>query len=96
MDDARAATKIFREVPVAGNAEAGRAQGKADLLFERDGKWRVVEFKTDRAEGAEALQEHAAQLAGYSASLAAVVGAQVKGTICLVRQGHLVDLPLKA
>ena len=37
MDDARAATKIFREVPLAGNAAAGRAQGKADLLFEREG-----------------------------------------------------------
>ena len=65
-----------REVPLAGNAEAGRAQGKADLVFERGGEWRVVEFKTDRLEGPDALVEYAEQLGGYSSSLAGVVGAQ--------------------
>ena len=92
MDEARAATKIFREVPLAGNAGAGRAQGKADLLFERAGEWRVVDFKTDRLDGPDALREHAAQLAGYSTSLALVVGARVKPAICLVRRGEIVEL----
>lgn len=48
MCEARAATKIVREVPLAANAAAGRVQGKAGLLFERGGEWRVVDFKTDR------------------------------------------------
>ena len=64
MDDARSATRVFREVPVAGNAAAGRVNGKADLLFERRGAWRVVEFKTDRLDDPDSLREHAAQLAG--------------------------------
>jgi ATP-dependent exoDNAse (exonuclease V) beta subunit len=32
-----------------------RAQGKADLLFERGGEWRVVEFKTDRLDGPDSV-----------------------------------------
>ena len=94
MDEARAATKIFREVPLAGNAAAGRAQGKADLLFERGGEWRVVDFKTDRVDGPGALREHAAQLAGYSTSLAGVLGLKVRvaPAICLVRRCEVVEL----
>ncbi|OFW34759.1 MAG: hypothetical protein A3F70_07240 [Acidobacteria bacterium RIFCSPLOWO2_12_FULL_67_14] len=91
MDDARAATKIFREVPLAGNAAAGRAQGKADLLFERAGEWRIVDFKTDRLDAPDALGEHARQLAEYSASLAHVVGARVRSALCLVRRGEVVE-----
>lgn len=94
MDEARAVTKAFREVPLAGNAVAGRAQGKADrcLLFERGGQRWVVNFKTDRLDGPGSLREHAWQLAGYSASLAHVLGAQVRPAICLVRRGEIVEL----
>ena len=92
MDEARAATKIFREVPVAGNAAAGRVQGTADLVFDRGGEWQVVDFKTDRLDGPDALREHAAQLANYSSSLALVVGAQVESAICMVRRGEVFTL----
>ncbi len=92
MDEARAATKAFREVPLAGNAVAGRAHGKADLLFERGGQRWVVDFKTDRLDGPGSLREHAGQLAGYSASLAHVLGAQIRPAICLVRRGEIVEL----
>ena len=96
MDDARSATRVFREVPVAGNAAAGRAYGKADLLFERGGAWRVVEFKTDRLDDTDSLREHAAQLAGYSAALAGVVGASVKPAICMVRRGEVIEVALSS
>jgi len=92
MDEARAATKIFREVPLAGNAMAGGVQGKADLLFERGGEWQVVEFKTDRLGTSDALGAHAGQVAEYCTSLAHVVGAPVKSVICLVRRAELVDI----
>jgi len=91
MDEARTATRLFREVLLTGNAAAGRVQGKADLLFEQGGEWRVVDFKTDRVDGPDALQEHAAQLAGYVVSLVGVVGAQVRSSICLVRRGEVVE-----
>lgn len=80
-------------MPLAGGAGAGRTQGKADLVFERGGEWLVVDFKTDRLDGPDALQEHAAQLAKYATSLALVVGAKVKAAICLVRRGEIADLP---
>lgn len=93
MNEARAATKIFREVPLAGGTVAGRAQGNADLVFERDGEWRVVDFKTDHLDVPEALRQYAEQLAKYSTSLALVVGAQVKAALCLVRKGEIAELP---
>ena len=92
MDEARAATKIFREVPLAGNAEAGRAQGKADLLFESEGAWRLVDFKTDRLDGRDAVAEHAAQLDVYAKALSGILRAEVRPAICLVRLGELVGL----
>ena len=88
----RSATRVFREVPVAGNAAAGRVNGKADLLFERRGAWRVVEFKTDRLDDPDSLREQAAQLAGYSAALAGIVGASVTPAICMVRRGEVIEV----
>ncbi len=76
---------------MAGNAATGRAEGKADLLFERGGEWRVVDFKTDRLDGPDGLREYAAQLAGYSTSMAGIVGREVKAAICLVRRGETVE-----
>jgi ATP-dependent exoDNAse (exonuclease V) beta subunit len=61
-----------------------------DLLFEREGTWRIVEFKTDHLDGSDALHEYAAQLMAYSASLAGVVAAEVKPAICLVRRAEVV------
>ena len=52
----------------------------------------VVDFKTDRLDGPDALADYAAHLAGYSARLVDVVGAEVKAAICLVRRGDFVEL----
>jgi ATP-dependent helicase/nuclease subunit A len=92
MDEARAATKIFREVPVTGHTGADRTQGKADLLFELGGAWRIVEFKTDRIDDADALREHATQLVAYSGRLADLVGAKLRASLCLVRRGEVLEL----
>jgi ATP-dependent exoDNAse (exonuclease V) beta subunit len=90
MHEARAATKIYREVPLIGNASGGRAEGKIDLLFEREGKWWIVEFKTDALDGSDALREYGGQLRAYSTSLAGVVAADVKAVICLVQRAEVV------
>ncbi len=92
MDEARAATRVFREAPLAGHVLTGRGQGKADLLFERRGEWQVVDFKTDRLAGLDSLTGHAAQLMEYSASLAALVGVEVKTCLCMVRTGDAVEV----
>jgi len=91
MDDARAATRVFREVPLAGNAQDGRAQGKADLVFERSEGWTVVDFKTDRGTGAEAVREYGAQLAAYRRDVAHLVGVEPKTVICLVRRCEVLE-----
>jgi hypothetical protein len=91
MDEARAATKIFREVPLADNMAPGRGQGKADLLFEARAAWRMAEFKTDAIDDAFALQEHAVQMAACARSLAHLVGVQPKVTICFVRPVQVLE-----
>ena len=40
----------------------------------------------------DSLREHAAQLAGYSAALAGIVGASVKPAICMVRRGEVIEV----
>ena len=78
---------------MAGGTVASRAQGSPDLVFERGGEWRVVDFKTDHIDAPEARRQYAEQLAKYSTSLALVVGAQVKAALCLVRKGEIAELP---
>ena len=67
------ARRVFRDVPVAGNAPEGRMQAKVDLLFETDKGWRLVDFKTDTVLAPEALKKHSEQLSGYAATLSAVL-----------------------
>ena len=92
IDEARTASRVFREAPLAGAANS-RMQGRADLCFERAGHWRVVDFKTERAEGAESVTEHAAQLAAYARSMSLIVGGPVRAAICLVRRGDVIETP---
>lgn len=88
MAEARAATRIFREVPMTGVG----AHGRADLLFEGAAGWRVVDFKTDRLTGDRdaAVAAHREQLAQYSARASALVGAPVSAVVCFVRSGESV------
>ena len=59
--------------------EAVVMQGAVDCAFEEDGKWVVVDFKTDHAKDEEALwKRYAAQLALYRRALVACTGIPVK------------------
>lgn len=62
-----------------------------DLLFEGRGVWRVVEVKTDRINDADAMREHAAQMAAYARSLAHLVGVQPQAALCLVRHAQVLE-----
>lgn len=91
MDDARAATRVFGEVSLSGGTANGETQGRAGLLFETDGKWRVVEFKTDVA-SQQVANEHADQLSAYATNVAALLSAPVRPVFCHVAGSEVVAL----
>jgi ATP-dependent exoDNAse (exonuclease V) beta subunit len=91
MDEARAATRLFREVPLAATAPGGHVQGRADLLFESGGRWRLIEFKTDQSASTEAVHEHSKQLVLYAARLSALVSRSVRPSVCFVRPAQVVE-----
>jgi ATP-dependent exoDNAse (exonuclease V) beta subunit len=71
-----------REVPVTLRlTEEALVEGVVDLAFEEDGKWIVVDYKTDR-EIADAGQEgYRRQIAMYSAAIARATGASVSAVL---------------
>ena len=87
MEDARQATRVFREVPLSGATDSGRSDGRADLLFERGGQWQLVEFKTGDA-AKNRSQARGSQLASYLASAKSVVGKPVSVAVCLVHEAR--------
>ena len=88
---ARAARRRFVELPVLFRDEAlpgaPLVEGKVDLLFEEEGGWVVVDWKTDRistpAIRAEREALYAPQLASYARAVVAVLGpgTRVKETL---------------
>jgi ATP-dependent helicase/nuclease subunit A len=62
-----------RELALADSDEAVIVQGVIDMCFIEDGKWVVVDYKTDRVDAgtaAEAAQKYAVQLSLYGRALA--------------------------
>ena len=69
-----------RELALADSDEAVIVQGVIDMCFIEDGKWVVVDYKTDRVDAgtaAEAAQKYAVQLRLYSRALADITGLPV-------------------
>jgi ATP-dependent exoDNAse (exonuclease V) beta subunit len=90
FDEARGATRLFREVPLSTVAALGRTDGRADLLFEYEGQWHVGEFKTAGAPN-DLSQTQKSQLAGYGASLKNLSGKPVKVAVCLVHEARVLE-----
>ena len=97
----------LRELPYvrpigSGSGAPGVEEGKIDLLFEEDGGWVLVDYKTDRLPGkAEDISSHfrheySAQIEGYVSALESM-GVEVKAAcILLARTGEEVfirDVP---
>jgi ATP-dependent exoDNAse (exonuclease V) beta subunit len=76
---ARAACR--RETPVTLRLDGGiMMEGVVDLAFEEDGRWIVVDYKTDRElTGAEA--QYRRQVAAYADAVSAATGAPAEGVI---------------
>jgi len=56
MERVRRAKRLSREVPFSVSLDGNLVEGKIDLLFEEEGGWVIVDYKTDDVSG-EALEQ---------------------------------------
>ena len=76
-------------VPDAPETSEIIVQGSVDLCFLENGKWVLVDYKTDRADDEQALLErYRPQLALYAKALERITGREVaESDVCLVTAG---------
>jgi len=74
----------------AADNDSAPAFGQIDLLFCRDGRWTLVDFKSDRLRDARARQQllaesdYPAQVERYLAAVTALLGVRPRGLLCLL------------
>jgi ATP-dependent exoDNAse (exonuclease V) beta subunit len=81
MGDARASTRVLREV-------ATGAEARADLVFQTASGWHVVDFKTDLKGDP---REHLPQVREYAARVASATQQKAFASVCLVRTGKVTE-----
>jgi ATP-dependent exoDNAse (exonuclease V) beta subunit len=83
----RASTQVFRELPVTLVREGESRDGRIDLAFLEDGKWVLVDYKTDR-DMEERTEQYGTQLRFYAGLLEEATGRRVKEAwLVFVRPG---------
>ncbi|HLH41652.1 MAG TPA: UvrD-helicase domain-containing protein [Bryobacteraceae bacterium] len=81
---ARAASRVHREYPVSFATDQGQwLEGIIDLAFVEDGRWVVVDFKTD-ADFAPRRAQYLRQLQWYAYALAKLTGIAATGVLLSV------------
>jgi len=86
MQRARAASRVWRELPVWLPQGTDLVEGVVDLVFEEDGALVVVDYKTDHIAPEQALAQaahHAPQLQLYGRALAIATGTSVRDRLVL-------------
>jgi ATP-dependent helicase/nuclease subunit A len=86
MQRARAASRVWRELPVWLPQGTDLVEGVVDLVFEEDGALVVVDYKTDHIGPGQALAQaahHAPQLQLYGRALAIATGSSVRDRLVL-------------
>jgi ATP-dependent exoDNAse (exonuclease V) beta subunit len=73
----------LREVPISTVVDGVLIDGQADLAFEEEGGWVVVDFKTD-AEIGGAAEPYRRQVALYAAAIARSTGHPARGVLLRV------------
>ncbi len=93
------ANRRLHEVPYSLLTDDGQLQsGIIDALYQRDGRWTIVEFKTDRLRDAAALdqllarEDYLAQTARYAAAVEQLLGARPGVVLCFFDFGGIVRL----
>lgn len=73
----------------------GLIQGVIDLCFEEDGKWVLVDYKTDFAGREELLARYALQIQWYAHALSAITDMPVKEALIFsLREGNAIPVSL--
>ena len=86
MQRARAATRVWRELPLWFPEGPELLEGVIDLVFEEDGALVIVDYKTDGIAAEQALAQaahHAPQLQLYGRGLAQALGRPVRERLVL-------------
>jgi ATP-dependent exoDNAse (exonuclease V) beta subunit len=82
---AAAAGRCRRETPVTYTLPNGSlVEGVVDLAFEEQGRWWVVDYKTDRELGAVGEEQYRRQVALYAAAIERATGAPAQGVLVRV------------
>ena len=91
------ATILGREVPLIMPWEDAIMEGVIDLVYERDGRLYVADYKSDavdRSEAAAAVERYRRQAEVYTRAVRESLGREVEAFRCLfLRLGLAVDLP---
>ncbi|MBL8175883.1 MAG: UvrD-helicase domain-containing protein [Bryobacterales bacterium] len=77
LERARAAAQVYREYPVTVHRDGVAVEGVIDLAFAEEGRWVIVDFKTD-AETSGLAAEYKAQLAWYALAMQRTKGQAVQ------------------
>ncbi|MBV8845039.1 MAG: UvrD-helicase domain-containing protein [Bryobacterales bacterium] len=81
LSRARAAARLHREYPLSLRLQDGRCvEGIIDLAFLENGKWIVVDFKTD-ADSAPRRQQYETQLQWYVYALSKLTNTPARGVL---------------
>ncbi len=85
---------IGREVPVTvfSDQQEGILVGTLDLLVRQEGKYYLIDHKTNLALSPVELEVYRNQMNLYSAALETVLGTKPAAKLCMIRTGEMVDV----
>jgi ATP-dependent exoDNAse (exonuclease V) beta subunit len=81
---AAASPDCRREVPLMLHDGGAVVEGVADLVYEDDGRWVVVDFKTDVEIGRQGLERYRRQVGWYAAAMSRATGRPARGVLLRV------------
>ena len=84
------------ELPFAWDWDGVPVHGSIDLVYRDAGGWHVIDFKSDRLDGAsaqEAASHYAVQIGLYQRAIEAAVGAPASAALLFLRSGELATPP---
>jgi ATP-dependent helicase/nuclease subunit A len=92
------AAERYHEVPYCASLEDSCKTGIVDALYRSDGRWTLVEFKTDEIRDPTALDEHISdkgydqQVQTYTAALTQLLGQQPRALLVFLNCGREVQV----
>jgi ATP-dependent helicase/nuclease subunit A len=93
MERVKRAKRLFREVPFSVSLDGSLVEGTIDLLFEEEGRWVIVDYKTDDVFGEsleQRFQSYREQGLWYARAVREAAGCKVKEVaFFFVRSGEI-------